>query len=126
MISIKFNEIARKTTDAFGSSWAFTGAILLILLWACGGIIWYGFGLMSQSIINSICTLTTFVAVFCIQNTQNRESRAINVKLDELILSKSQANNSIINAESLPDAELDRLHKYYLTIAEAHRKRHST
>lgn len=120
-MNLTFNEISRQITQAFGSSIAFILAIILIVGWIIGGIFWYGFGEVSQLYINSITTIVVFLAVFCIQSSQNRDMKTINLKLDELIRAKGQANNSMISIESLSDEQLVQLEERYRKIAEQSR-----
>jgi low affinity Fe/Cu permease len=96
-----FRRFAQSTSAAVGSAWAFAGALLAILIWAALGPS-VGFSTTWQLVINTGTTIVTFLIVFLIQNTQNRESRAIQLKLDELILASS-ASNAALDLENLPD-----------------------
>jgi low affinity Fe/Cu permease len=88
-----------------GSRWAFVAAISVIVVWAIMGPV-YHYSDTWQLIINTGTTIVTFLMVFLIQNTQNRDARAINLKLDELIHSISTAKDQMINIENLSDDEL--------------------
>ena len=91
-----------------GSKWAFLSAGAVIALWSATGPIFH-YSDTWQLIINTGTTIVTFLMVFLIQNTQNRDARAINLKLDELIRAMETARNQLINIEKLSDAELDTL-----------------
>ena len=95
-----------------GSKWAFSLAVAIIFLWAITGPIFH-FSDTWQLIINTGTTIVTFLMVFIIQNTQNRDARAINLKLDELIRAIDKARNQMINIENLSDKELDLLTEKY-------------
>jgi low affinity Fe/Cu permease len=93
-----FLRFASGTAEWAGSHWAFTLAIALILVWAFTGP-FFGFSDTWQLYVNTATTLVTFVMVFVIQNTQNRDSKAIHLKLDELIRATPQARNEFMEAE---------------------------
>ena len=102
-----FRHLAHWSAEVCGSVWVFAGAVLVILVWAlCGPIFHYSDAW--QLVINTGTTIITFLMVFLIQNTQNRDARAIHLKLDELIRA-SDARNLFINLEELSDQELERL-----------------
>ena len=103
-----FRKLAHAASEAAGSVWAFSLAVGVILVWALTGPL-FGFSDTWQLVINTGTTVLTFLMVFLIQNTQNREARAINLKLDELIFSMRGARNAMVNAEDLSDEELSRL-----------------
>ncbi|HEY2040934.1 MAG TPA: low affinity iron permease family protein [Edaphobacter sp.] len=107
-----FGHFANTCSLYLGSRWAFTIAIAVILVWAVTGPVFH-FSDTWQLIINTGTTIVTFLMVFLIQNTQNRDARAINLKLDELINSINNAKNDMINIEHLSDAELDILARRY-------------
>ena len=103
-----FHRIAHATATAFGSPYAFATAVLVILAWAaCGPAFHYSD--TWQLVINTGTTIVTFLVVFMIQNTQNRDSRAIHLKLDELIRALDAARNRLVDVEDLPDEELAQL-----------------
>jgi low affinity Fe/Cu permease len=111
-----FNEVFRKFAQASsrvaGSPWAFSAAVIIIVLWGISGPL-FGFSDTWQLIINTSTTIVTFLMVFLIQNTQNRESKAVQLKLDELIKSTKKARNGLIDLEDLSDEELDSLHTQF-------------
>ena len=119
---MNFSAIAKKITIFFGSVWVTLSAFAFIVLWVLGGIFYFGFGEFYQIFLNSVTTVMTFLAVFLIQHTQNLELTAIQIKLDEIILSKQHADNKIMNVEDLTEPQLEALRKRYADIAEAHRK----
>jgi low affinity Fe/Cu permease len=92
-----------------GTQWAFAIALGVILVWAVTGPL-FGFSDTWQLIINTGTTIVTFLMVFLIQNTQNRDAKAIHLKLDELIRSVKEARDSMLNLEDLSDEELETLH----------------
>lgn len=100
-----------------GSPWAFIIAVLVVVVWAITGPI-FKFSNTWQLIINTGTTIVTFLMVFLIQNTQNRDTRAIHLKLDELIRGVKGARNTMMDLEELSDEELDHLHKEFQRIRE--------
>lgn len=88
-----------------GSPWAFATALTLIVLWAVSGP-FLGFSTTWQLLINTATTVLTFLMVFLIQNTQNRDAKAIHLKLDELIRAIDPARNALIDIEDIEDEEL--------------------
>ena len=107
-----FRIAAHKTSTVLGSAWAFMAAVSIIILWALSGHIFH-YSDTWQLIINTGTTIVTFLMVFLIQNTQNRDSRAVQLKLDELIRSVSGARNKLMDLEALSDEELDRFQKEF-------------
>lgn len=103
-----FSKSARKITEWSGSYWASISSMLLVLLWFLGGI-WFGYGTDYQIIINTGTTCITFIMVFLIQHTQNRDSKALQLKVDELIRAKQHADNRLINIEALSDEEFNKI-----------------
>lgn len=95
-----------------GSKWAFSAAILVVLVWAATGPL-FRYSNTWQLVINTGTTIVTFLMVFLIQNTQNRDAQAINLKLDELIYSIEAASNQMMDIENLSDRELNVLHDKY-------------
>ncbi|QHS51706.1 low affinity iron permease family protein [Edaphobacter sp. 12200R-103] len=106
-----------------GSRWAFVFAVGVIVMWGVTGPI-YHYSDTWQLIINTGTTIVTFLMVFLIQNTQNRDARAINLKLNELIESIKSARNEMIDIEHLSDAELDVLAHRYEAVREKAAERH--
>jgi low affinity Fe/Cu permease len=107
-----FGQFATSASGWLGSKWAFAVAILVILVWAATGPIFH-YSDTWQLIINTGTTIVTFLMVFLIQNTQNRDARAINLKLNELIRAIDAARDQMIDIEKLSDLELDALHARY-------------
>ncbi len=108
----RFGQFACKTSYWLGSRWGFVCAGAAILAWAISGPILH-FSEAWQLIVNTGTNIITFLMVFLIQNTQNRDARAINLKLDELIRAVDKARNHMINIERLSDAELDLLEEQF-------------
>jgi low affinity Fe/Cu permease len=102
-----FGHVATRVSEATGSVWAFLVALLVILSWIVTGPI-FGFSDTWQLVINTGTTIVTFLMVFLIQNTQNRDAKATELKLDELIRAIADARNQFIGAELEPDELLDR------------------
>ena len=107
-----FRKIAHKTSQAIGSPIAFIIALLVVVIWLVSGPL-FGFSDTWQLVINTGTTIVTFLVVFMIQNTQNRDSKAIQLKLDELLRAVGEARNSMVDLEDLSDAELERLEKEF-------------
>ena len=103
-----FRKFAHITSALVGSAWAFILAVAIILVWAITGPIFH-FSDTWQLIINTGTTIVTFLMVFLIQNTQNRDAKAIHLKLDELLRAVSEARTGMVDLEDLSDAELQRL-----------------
>jgi low affinity Fe/Cu permease len=107
-----FRLVSCKAAECVGAYWAFGTAIGLILLWAATGP-FFNYSDTWQLVINTGTTIVTFLMVFLIQNTQNRDAKAIHLKLDELIRSTSKARNAFVNLENLSDEDLTRLQKEF-------------
>lgn len=116
-----FNKFSKKTSDIVGSSWAFFVALLLILLWLVSGPI-FKFSDTWQLIINTGTTIVTFLIVFLIQHTQNRDTETIQIKLDELLLVIEKAKNERIAIDELSDDELKALEQRYKELAKKRRQ----
>jgi len=101
-----FGKVATRVSDATGSVWTFAIAIVLIAGWAITGPV-FGFSDTWQLIANTFTTLVTFLMVFLIQNTQNRDAKATELKLDELIRAIGDARNQFIGAELEPEEQLE-------------------
>ena len=106
----KFSEFALITSRATGHPIAFLIALLVVVVWGTTGPI-FGYSDTWQLVINTGTTIVTFLMVFLIQNTQNRDTLALQLKLDELVLAQKGAHNSFVDLENLSDAELERVHK---------------
>jgi low affinity Fe/Cu permease len=115
-ISEVFRRVANGASNAFGSHWAFLVAVLIVLTWAATGPA-FGFSETWQLIINTGTTIMTFLMVFLIQATQNRDAKAIHLKLDELIRS-SRARNVFADLEDADDEELARFQHEFKELRE--------
>jgi low affinity Fe/Cu permease len=107
-----FRKIAHGLADAFGSPWAFIVAAILTVLWAVTGPL-FGFNEAWQLIANTVTNVVTFLMVFIIESSQNRDTKATQLKLDELLRAVTNARSSLINLESLSDEEMDGLQKQF-------------
>ena len=103
-----FRRFAAHTAHAFGSPWAFACAVVVVLAWAVTGP-YFHYSDAWQLVINTGTTIGTFLLVFVLQNTQIRDTKALNLKLDELLRAIDGARTGIVNVDKLPDDELDRL-----------------
>ncbi len=111
-----FTRFAKWTARAAGRPMAFSIAVGALILWAISGP-FFGFSDTWQLVINTGTTIVTFLMVFLIQNTQNRDSEAIQVKLDELIRADKTAHNALLDIEDLEEAELDKIRSDYEALA---------
>ena len=117
-----FRKFSNKVSKATGSFWAFILAIFAIIFWLITGPL-YNFSDTWQLVINTGTTIVTFLMVFLIQNAQNRESKSLHLKIDELIRSKKNARNELINTEDLPDKDIEVLEKEFTGFSETKIKR---
>jgi low affinity Fe/Cu permease len=104
-----FGDVAQATATFTGKPVVFLGAVAVVVLWGISGPL-FGFSDTWQLVINTGTTIITFLMVFLIQNTQNRDQMAMQVKLGELILAVSDADDKLAHAEDLTEAELEALH----------------
>jgi low affinity Fe/Cu permease len=107
-----FGVFARKTSRILGSAWAFVCAIVIIVVWALTGPTFH-YSDTWQLIINTGTTIVTFLMVFLLQNTQNRDAKAVHLKLDELIRAVGPARNKLVDLEKLSDDELQTLEQEF-------------
>jgi low affinity Fe/Cu permease len=107
-----FRAFARRISDCVGSSWAFAGAVVAIVVWAAAGP-FYHYSDTWQLVINTGTTVVTFLMVFLMQNTQNRDAKAIHLKLDELLRGVRGARTGLVRLEDLTEAELVELGKEF-------------
>jgi low affinity Fe/Cu permease len=107
-----FRIFARKSSMVLGSAWAFVVAITIIFTWGLTGPAFH-YSDTWQLIINTGTTIVTFLMVFLIQNTQNRDSKAMQLKLDELIRALKNARNELVDLEKLSDEDLAKLEKQF-------------
>ena len=116
-----FKKFATTTADISGHAATFVGAITIILIWAASGPM-FGFSDTWQLVINTGTTIITFLMVFLIQNTQNRDTRAMQIKLDELIRATQEAHNALLDIEELDEKDLKIIRKEYEKLAADARK----
>lgn len=110
----KFSDWATKFT---GSPYAFIGATVIVIAWAFSGPV-FDYSETWQLVINTGTTIITFLMVFLIQKSQNKDSKAIQIKLNELIAAHGKASNRIVDIEELTEKELDQLHCFYENLAK--------
>ncbi len=110
-----FHSLARRCAEALGAPWGFALALFVVLAWAVSGPFFH-FSDTWQLVINTGTTVVTFLMVFLIQNTQNRESLGLRLKLDELIRAVDSARNEFIGVEDLDDADIDVLRREFARI----------
>jgi low affinity Fe/Cu permease len=115
VVSDAFRVFARRSSMILGSAWAFAGAVLVILVWILTGPTFH-FSDTWQLIINTATTIITFLMVFMIQNTQNRDAKAVHLKLDEIIRALKGARNELVDLEGLSDEDLKELEKQFQRI----------
>src|SRR5215213_6119837 len=114
-----FRKFARRTSSGVGSPWAFTFAVLIIFAWALTGPLFH-FSDTWQLVINTGTTIVTFLMVFLIQNTQNRDAVAIHLKLDELIRAVEPARTGLVDLEDLSDQQLQHLQSQFQRLQQEH------
>ena len=107
-----FRKFAQKTSQIVGTSWVFFLAVLIIVVWGITGPMFH-YSDTWQLVINTSTTIITFLMVFLIQNTQNRDAKAIHLKLDELIKGVKGARTGFVNLEELSDKELEQLQQEF-------------
>ena len=112
-----FEGFANKATKAAGSSTAFISAVLLILGWIASGPLFH-YSDIWQLVINTATTIITFLMVFLIQKSQNKDSLAIQLKLNELVAAHQFASNRLVNVENMTEDELKVIKKYYAQLSE--------
>lgn len=112
-----FNSVASKAARAAGSLGAFVAALIVIAIWVLTGPI-FGFNDTWQLVINTGTTIITFLMVFLIQHTQNVDSAALQIKLDELIRATTDANNELLNLEEMDDEQLEEIRRRYEALAK--------
>lgn len=112
-----FERFSNTVTSWAGSSYAFSGAFFVIIAWAaCGPL--FDYSETWQLIINTGTTIVTFLMVFLIQKSQNKDSKAIQLKLNELIAADERASNRMVDLEDMTEDELDKLHKFYEKLSD--------
>jgi low affinity Fe/Cu permease len=113
-----FRRLSRKVACAVGAPWAFVAAAAVVLIWLLSGPMFH-YSDTWQLVINTSTTIITFLIVFLIQNTQNHDSRAIHLKLDELIRAVTEARTNLVDLEELPEADLRKLEKEFRRLSVA-------
>jgi low affinity Fe/Cu permease len=113
----RFGRLARAAAHAMGQPAAFGIAVGTVIFWAMSGPL-FGFSDTWQLVINTGTTIITFLMVFLIQNTQNKDAEAMHIKLDELIRALEHAHNALLNLEELEIQDLDNIRAEYLRLAE--------
>jgi low affinity Fe/Cu permease len=116
-----YSRFAKEASRFCGRPHVFAGAIAIIVLWAVSGAL-FDYSDTWQLVINTATTIVTFLMVFLIQNTQNRDTEAIQVKLDELIRATKGAHNALLDLEELDDADVDKFRLKYQRLADAARR----
>ncbi len=124
-LSGTFGHFAARVAHWVGSSWLFFFAVALVIVWGTTGPLFH-YSDTWQLVINTATTIVTFLMVFLIQNTQNRDARAIHLKLDEIIRSIRHAHNEMIDIEKLSDNELEELAKAYERLRTESERRKKT
>jgi low affinity Fe/Cu permease len=114
-VQASFRVFAQRVSDAAGSSWAFIAALSGVAIWLVAGP-FFRFSDTWQLTMSTICSIIPSLMVFLIQNTQNRDSKAMQLKLDELIRATAQARNQLIHLETLSDAELEALEREFVRV----------
>ena len=117
----RWEDTANTITEWSGKPGVFGAAVLIVVVWAATGPL-FGFSDTWQLVINTGTTIITFLMVFIIQQTQNKDTRALELKLNEIVAAISGASNRLIDVESLTSAELELLHKHYCELAELAKK----
>ncbi len=113
----RFVDFSKAISAAVGSVWAFMIAILIVVIWGVSGPL-FGFSDTWQLVINTGTTIVTFLMVFMIQSTQNRDAKAVHLKLDELIRSHKGARNNLVDLEDLSEEDLEHLAKEFTSFRE--------
>lgn len=116
-----FDAFSKKVTKATGSSTAFMLAFGVIIVWAALGPV-FGFSDTWQLVINTGTTIITFLMVFVIQQSQNKDTMALQLKLNELIASSDRASNKLVDIEDLTEEELDKLKSFYIKLSTLAKK----
>lgn len=112
-----FRKFARTTAEVVGSPWAFVIGLLLIVVWLVTGPL-FDFSDTWQLVINTSTTIITFLMVFIIQNSQNRDAKALHLKVDELIRVMENARNHLVDVENRPDEELEELQSEFAALGQ--------
>lgn len=116
-----FARLAGRISQATGSFWTFSAALGIVVIWAATGPL-FDYSQNWQLVINTGTTIITFLMVFVIQHAQNKDMRAVQLKLNELIAAVEGASNRLIDVEDLSDRELEHLYKRFKTLADSAQK----
>lgn len=116
-ISYLLEQFARRATKATGTSGAFVLAVLTILIWLLTGPL-FDYSDTWQLVINTGTTIVTFLMVFLIQRTQNKDSLALHLKLNEIVAAVEGASNRLIDVEDLSEKEIETLHRHYVKLVQ--------
>jgi len=122
MNNFRFSHLARRIAVLAGRPAVFLAALLSIVLWALSGPL-FGFSDTWQLVVNTTTTIVTFLMVFLIQNTQNRDTAAIQLKLDELIRATQGAHNALLDLEEIEEEQLERYRRSYEKLAARAREK---
>jgi low affinity Fe/Cu permease len=115
-INDRFRQFAAQTSGVLGSPWAFVTACMFVVVWAASGP-YFGYSNGWQLVINTSTTIATFLMVFLLQATQNRDTKAINIKLDELLRALEGARTGLADLSELSDEEVERLERELIALA---------
>lgn len=107
-----FHRFARATAQLVGSAWTFVAALAMLFIWAITGPL-FAYSDTWQLVINTTTSVVTFLVVFLIQNTQNRDSRAMHLKLDELLYALKEARTRLVNLENMSEEEVEAIQKQF-------------
>jgi low affinity Fe/Cu permease len=122
MDKFRFSDFARRLAELAGRPATFLGAVLLIVVWALAGP-FFGYSDSWQLVVNTTTTIITFLMVFLIQNTQNRDTAAIQLKLDELIRATQGAHNALLDLEEIDDERFEQYRASYRRLAAEAREK---
>ena len=112
-----FHKLAQRTAEIVGLPISFFLALIVVAVWAVSGFS-FGYSDTWQLVINTGTTILTFLMVFLVQNTQNRDAKAIHLKLDELIRSIKNARNQLLDIEDMSDEDIQKLHNEFVSLKE--------
>ncbi len=124
-LSETFDRFSTKVTKITGSPWAFIVAFLIVIIWGITGPL-FNYSDTWQLVINTGTTIITFLMVFLIQQTQNKDTLALQIKLNELIAANKNASNRLIDSEDLTAEELEVLKKFYIKLSDVTKREHNS
>lgn len=117
-----FNKFSKKVSDILGSSWAFLCAIIFVLIWIFSGPL-LNFSNTWQLLINTVTSVMTFLAVFIIQSSQNRDTKELNLKVNELLRAVKDARTKLVDLEDFSEEELEKLQKQFKAMYKSQEKK---